>query len=117
MPTRTRVLGAKLLQASPMAAAQHAMAATQLTGRVLLVPRTRDGWGAVVEDHIPALIGRLIRQPAPYEDFYEVDSPYLLFHYEQVTKKLGWRWHWPVSDIAKGTTHELAEGAECPQAR
>ena len=33
-----------MLQASPMAAAQHAMAATQLTGRVLLVPRTRDGW-------------------------------------------------------------------------
>ena len=54
----------EVVTASPMAAAQHAMAATQLTGRVLLVPRTRDGWGAVVEDHIPALIGRVVGCPA-----------------------------------------------------
>ena len=72
------------------------------TGRVLLVPRTREGWDEVVEDTVPCVIGKYVFQSGKYEPYYEVDSPYLLIKYPCLAVKLGWRWEWPADDRRDG---------------
>ena len=69
----------------------------QHSGRVLLVQNTREGWESITEaDGIPCLIGKYVHQDGgEYLPYYEVDSPYLEFHYPMLAEKLGWRWFWP----------------------
>ena len=73
----------------------------QHSGRVLLVQNTREGWESITEaDGIPCLIGKYVHQDGgEYLPYYEVDSPYLEFHYPMLAEKLGWRWFWPADEM------------------
>ena len=88
-----------------------AMALPLKKGDVVLVPRTRPGWGAVREPAVPALIvSDLIEQPPPYAAYFEIDSPWLLEHYAELATALGWRWHWPAAELAQLPSRERREG-------
>ena len=88
---------------SPSAAMSH-------TGRVLLVPSTREGWEKVTENAVPCVIVRHVTQDKPYKPYYEVDSPWLEANYPELAQTLGWRWHWPAAEIRDDNTREMQSG-------
>ena len=86
------------------------------SGRVLLVPTTRDGWEAAADEytHIPCLIGARHEQEAPYKTYYDVDSPFLCDKFPAIASRLGWRWHWPEQEMATSDVRDRAADEYLP---
>jgi hypothetical protein len=77
----------------------------ELSGSVVVIPRTRPGFEQIVEP-VPCLVGHFYKSGA----YYSVDSAYLAYHFPELAAELGSSWYWNAADLSAQTSRELHDG-------
>ena len=76
----------------------------ELVGKVVLVPRDREGWGDASVD-VPCVVRRFVKgatrtkKTKSKQSYYEVDSLYLKAHYPLLARRHGWSWRWSAREV------------------
>lgn len=93
----------------------------ELVGKVVLVPRDREGWGDASVD-VPCVVRRFVKgatrtkKTKSKQSYYEVDSLYLKAHYPLLARRHGWSWRWSAREVESFVCREL-ETADEPDRR
>ena len=94
----------------------------ELAGKVVLVPRDREGWGGASEIDVPCVVRRFVKgatrtkKTKSKQSYYEVDSLYLKAHYPLLARRHGWSWRWSAREVESFVCREL-ETADEPDRR